>query len=222
MRIIFFTGLITIFIIFSAGSSIEASDFSFLYIGWGSEPEEVMLWEGEPRDQEKEGRKLCLFYEEDLEHLFFLLEYCFVDEKLVSVRYWNREWYMNPEGYMDDYSRIQDFLEDIYGTPHIKEKIYTDEAYRDLFDEAICLSLGLLTYRAAWDLSDYYIQHFLYNKDGISIEHLLKFDSQEYKYLIDEVEKEDIDSFIWRGVNTRDQGRNNTGAQRNTYPSVQG
>lgn len=181
-----------LFLLISFNLNAENNDFR--NVNWGMSQDEVREMEGVP-DYKASN---LLVYDVSLFGIDMGLWYHFYDDKLARASYMSRERYIgNFNKHLSNYNTLLSNLKDKYGNPNKQNKIYQNEVYKNQGDE-LNLQLGYLTMFSSWEGEKVSIDHFLENSGEIDenymaiIDHVIIYESNEYKYLIDEAKEQEI------------------------------
>jgi hypothetical protein len=161
----------------------SASDFR--QARWGITKVQVETVEGKPA-YEKPG---LLGYEGRLGTLHCAILYYLIDDKLVQAAYRITEKHTNENGYLEDYSELQQSLADKYGKPAQDRTVWKNDLYRDDPSHyGMAVSVGHLVKGTTWLTDRSEIMLALWG-DNFDITLLIQYKSRALGHLIDEADK---------------------------------
>jgi hypothetical protein len=122
---------------------------------WGSTKADIVRIEGRPRSEEVSQGLTVLSYRRELLKKKCEIEYLLDGNKLVGARCRLMENYADKNRYVEDYSRLQEFLTAKAGSPRAERAVWQDHSYENQTDcWGIALSQGHVEFSSEWVFRD--------------------------------------------------------------------
>ena len=173
---------LALILLFSNVASAQKSDFDFRRTNWGMTKAKVKAVESadlhfnEPEE---------LYYKTTVGTLTAIIQYKFIQTKLVRAFYLFRERHTNKNDFIHDYENIKEILTKEYGAPIVDNTIWHKDLYKDSRQEwGFAVNLGHLVFETKWETQKTIIAHSLRGQN-YKINHGISYKSKKLAYLIE-------------------------------------
>lgn len=130
--------------------ALLAADFR--NASWNDTPNQVKATETAHLVREETDN---LFYKDRLAGIKVIINYTFLNGKLVECTYMADETYTNKNQYIRDINTLNELLTKKYGAPVKHEQFWRDDRYKnDPQKHGFAVSIGHLVYRTEWQTPD--------------------------------------------------------------------
>ena len=135
-----------------------SSKFHFRKTQWGMSPAEVQASEGNLSPVSTEAKpdtSDILRFKDTVAGLEVLIDYVFIEEKLVRARYRFQESHINKNLYIDDFTVVSDAISTKYSKPQNSVRLWLNDLYKKSYQEwGNAVSAGHLTMADQWETAD--------------------------------------------------------------------
>ena len=164
-------------------------DYDFRLTKWGMTQNDVIAVE-EKMDPVERNETL-LVYKTKISNKNVLLQYLFIQDKLVGAIYRLDENYLNSDHFIQTYQHFKQKLANKYGSPSRDSTKWFNDTFKNNRKKwGLALSLGHTEYMALWQTPKTTIECSLKEKN-LNILCLLEYWSTEHSQLMDQVKKEE-------------------------------
>ncbi len=165
-----------------------AENYDFRLTRWGMSQKDVIT--AEDKMDPVERNETMIAYKTQLSDKNVILQYLFIQGKLVGAIYTLDEVYLNSDHFIQTYLYFKQRLSQKYGSPNRDITRWLDDTYKNNRKKrGLALSLGHTEYMAFWQTPNTTIESSLREKN-LNVLCQLEYWSTEYSPLLEEAKKE--------------------------------
>lgn len=163
------------------------NDSDFRNLNWGMNRQEIIEVEGKPIDEFDDA----LVYQVTIGGTDYTLYLNLIENELVRAIYGNSNDYIDKNAYYDDFTSINNSLEDLYGKPDTSNDNWRDDNLKGIYSKETAFQLGQIDFLRIWNLEKTKIVHSL-NMKNFEATHYFAYTStlNKHQNLIEEESKE--------------------------------